>query len=193
MAGKRRPIDWAEIEREYRETATPIRDLARWHRVAESGIRARAKRHQWTRRAQADVRRPAPMGAPAAPAPGRVSPVPPEMARPEAILGRGRGLVLRMLDELEATTAHLGEIEAAIIGETADDDGGRRREALLKAVSLPARAGTLKALALAAKTLAEAALPDGKKAQQADTAAKLAQGGGRFAAPAPPKLVVSNS
>lgn len=52
MAGARKPIDWPAIEADYRKTTTSIRDLAKWHRLAEASIRDRAKRYGWERTAQ---------------------------------------------------------------------------------------------------------------------------------------------
>ena len=49
MAGKRKPIDWAGIEADYRKTTTSIREIANWFRTDEAGIRRRAKREGWTR------------------------------------------------------------------------------------------------------------------------------------------------
>ena len=54
MAGTRKPIDWPAIEADYRKSDTPIRELAKWYRTDESGIRARAKRYGWARPAQAE-------------------------------------------------------------------------------------------------------------------------------------------
>jgi hypothetical protein len=52
--------------------------------------------------------------------------------------------VLRMLDELEATTTHAGELKEMIEEITADDRDGRRRDGMLGAISLGGRAKTLK-------------------------------------------------
>ncbi|NGP19307.1 hypothetical protein G5575_18175 [Devosia chinhatensis] len=65
-----------------------------------------------------------------------------------------------MLDELESVTSHLGEFEELICNEEGDP---RRRQALLRAISLAERASTLKNLATAMKTLNEAAAPPGGK------------------------------
>lgn len=103
----------------------------------------------------------------------------------------GRELAARMLDELSATTTHLGEIEQAIEEYTADDKDGRRRYAMLKAVNLASRSAVLKNIATVAKTLSEvSAAPGGKKADAAARAGKAAAG--KFAAPEMPKLVVNN-
>lgn len=97
-----------------------------------------------------------------------------------------------MLQELDGLTANLGAIEDAIHEETRDDQNGRRRRAMLQAVSLPTRALTLKTIARALAVLREADLGarKGKKQQREENAQKAATG--RFATPAPPKLVVNN-
>ena len=177
MARAKPKVDWAAVEREYRKTDTSVRELAGWYKIDEAAIRYRAKKHGWTRPG-AGVPQPIPQ---VAPRPERVifvrepTRVSKENSCPEAIVGRGRSLVLRMLDELDATTAHLGEIEKAIVEETENDDG-RRREAMLSAVSLKARSDIVKTLALAAKTFAETGAPAGKKAEAAE-AAKTAGAG----------------
>lgn len=92
-------------------------------------------------------------------------------------------LIRRMLDELDTVTAHVGELEDMIENETANDRDGRRRAAMLKAVSLPVRTNTLKMLIA---SLAESA-PEGKKGKkEKQLEAAKAAGGGKFKASAPP-------
>ena len=50
----------------------------------------------------------------------------------------------------------------------------------------------LKSLTVAAKTLAESGGPAGVKAERQKAGERVASGGGKYAAPAPPKLVVDN-
>jgi hypothetical protein len=58
-----------------------------------------------------------------------------------------RDIAHRLLDELDATTGHIGEIDAAIVAATAGDDSPKRREAMMRAVSLASPASTLANLA----------------------------------------------
>jgi hypothetical protein len=84
----------------------------------------------------------------------RVAIAPP--AELKTAIGRAKDLTLRLLSELDAVTAHIGEIEDLILAETdADEDGGRRRAAMLKAVSLGARSTVLKVLLTATRAWAE--------------------------------------
>ncbi len=186
---KKLDIDWAAIETDFRDGDMSIRDLARWHRVSEAAVRKRAKAGGWTRLAE----------APKAPVKKReisvtysvpMTPVTVETTDPEAIIGRGQNLVLRMLDELDATTSRVGELGMLIDEATDADESPRRNEAMMKAVSLPSRAATLKALATAVKTLAETATaaPKGKKALRQETAEKSSSAG-RFAVPQVPRAL----
>lgn len=190
MCKDKKLIDWAGVERDYTKTELSIRELARWYGVTDTAIRLRAKKEGWERPPGAKKAKAEP--APPVPAPIIIVREPTELTAentdPAAIVGRGRNLVLRLLDELDATTAHIGEIEAAIEVATANDDNTRRQDAMMRAVSLKARAETVKSLALAAKTFAEAGAgaPEGKKAQRQAGAEKAASQG-RFAVPQPPR------
>ncbi len=61
--------------------------------------------------------------------------------------GHGRALTYRMLDELDAATSNLGQLQEEILASTDDD---KRRAALAKAISLPSRAAVMRDLATAA-------------------------------------------
>lgn len=194
MATKKKPIDWAGIERDYQKTDLSIRELARWYGLSEGMIRKKAGALKWFRPAgkgaQAGTQPPLRTEPAVSPPERVVTPVDSETTKPEAIVGRGRVLVLRMLDELDATTSHIGELEEQIEAAAPGKDNARQREALQKALSLSVRAGTLKNLALAMKTLAETTTtaPEGKKAQRQANAERSA-GQGRFAVPEPPRIV----
>jgi hypothetical protein len=172
--------DWDRIELEYLAGDVSVREIADRHEISDTAIRKRAKREGWVRavRTPRTVRTQAPPPRAAPPEPVPV----PEAA---VIAERGRGLVARMLDELDATTTHQGELEELIELETADDREGRRREGMLGAISLAGRAKTLKELATAFKTINEAAAPQGKKAAQQEKADQIAN---RFRGVGPPKL-----
>lgn len=190
MRTPKKAIDWTGIETDYTTGDMSIRDLAKWYSVSEAAIRKKAKANGWTRRDDAprqSVKRKEISVTYSVPETIATR----ETTDPEQIVGRGRNLALRMLDELNATTSKLDELETFIAEATDGDESQRRVEALMKAVSLPSRANTLKALAQAVKTFAETAAPEGKKAQRQANAEQAASGG-RFATPSAPKLVVSN-
>ena len=102
----------------------------------------------------------------------------------KAAIRQAKSITGRLLDELDAVTTHYDEIEDLIIDETAGDRDSRRRSAMLRAVSLGARAAALKLLIAAANTWAELERPaiatkpagKGKKAQAQDAAQTAGQG-----------------
>lgn len=148
-AKKKRAIDWKRIERDFRAGKTSIRQIAEWYEVSEGAIRKRAKAENWSQLVRPDDDEPDTFK--------KLTFVPPDMTHEQAsaVAGEGRNLAFMMLDELRATTSRRGELEELIIDETSGDQDGRRRKAMLRAVDLPERAQTLKALMLAAKTAAE--------------------------------------
>lgn len=189
MTDEKKPIDWAEIERDYRTSSMSVREIARWYGITETAIRKRAKKDGWARpekpeSSQAEEREPEPAKVYV----GTVLTA--DNTSPEAIVGRGRNLVMRLMDELDATTTREGELDAMIVSATDTGDAAQQREALRLAVSLKQRADVLKALATAAKTLAESGTPAGVKKQRQEAGEAVAKGGGKFAAPAPPLRLV---
>jgi hypothetical protein len=157
---KKKNVDWKSIEADWLLGETPIRELAQWYCISEGAIRLHAKTHGWPARKRVDTRpTQAKEKTEDPPAPAFPVCLPPALAEAAAdtrmIVGRGKDLVLRLLDELDAVTTHRGDLEAMIKADTRGDDM-RKRAAMMGAVSLPARAQIIKALATAAKTLADA-------------------------------------
>ena len=180
MATRKSTFDWDRIELEYLAGEASVREIADRHEISEGAIRKRAKAEKWVRsvRTLRTVRT-----EPVAVAASPVEPVPvPDAA---IIAERGRGLVARMLDELDATTTHQGRLEEMIEDETSGDREARRRDGMLAAISLTGRAKTLKELATAFKTINEASAPQGKKAGQQEKADQIAN---RFRGVGPPTL-----
>lgn len=177
MMKRDKPIDWKGIEGDFVAGRMSVREIARWYGVTEAAIRKHAKAAGWARNAQ----------------PGHVDRSEPVVTRmtitePGDLPEKARGLAGRMMDELDAVTSLHGELEDMICAEESDP---RRRQALLKSLSLSERAKTLKDISTTLKTLNEAAVPDGKKAQRQANADSSASAG-KFATPSAPKLVVSN-
>lgn len=155
--------DWDAIKAEYTKTPKSVRELGRWFSISDTAIRKKAKAEGWAR--------PAPEGSHREPDKNiTVSPVVTAAAADVgSIIGRGRNLINRLLDELDASTTKIGELEDLIEKATADDKDPRRYNALMKAVGLPTRAGAMKNLANALKTLNEAKTT-GKKEQAQEAA-----------------------
>jgi hypothetical protein len=179
MVKENKPIDWAGIESDYRDGRMSVRDIAKWYGISHTAINKKAKADGWQRKQQpphvdrrqaiiTDVLRPSSM-------------------KPEELPDRARGIAARLLDELDSSTAHAGELEDMICAEESDP---RRRQALLKAISTGERAMTLKNITQAMKTINEASAPQGKKQERQDAAEKVA---GKFGVRAAPKLAVDNT
>jgi hypothetical protein len=179
MPKENKPIDWEGVEKDYRAGVMSVRDIGRWYSVSHTAINKKAKAEKWTRAAQPkhlDRREPVErLSAPLETTPD--------------LSEKGKALAGRMMDELDAVTSLHGELEDMICAEESDS---RRRQALLKAISLGERAKTLKDLSATLKTFNEAAAPEGKKAQRQSNAEKAASGG-RFAVRGAPKLAVDNT
>lgn len=179
--------DWVAVEGDYRETRKSIREIGRSHGISEAAIRKRAKAEGWSRPDMKKVRT-AHREVRVASAALSTAPV-----GPDDILTRGREIVGRLMDELSTVTTSIGELEDMIFAETEDDENDKRRDAMLKAVSLGSRAGVARNLATAFKTLQESGAggAKGKKEKAQDAAQEIASGG-RFAPRRTPKLVVDN-
>lgn len=183
MTKENKPIDWAGIERDYRAGVMSVREIAKWYGVSHTAINKKAKAEGWERSQKPPhIERPKALS-------GDVIPPAASTAKPEELPDRARGIAARLLDELDTTTAHIGELEFLIETEESDP---RRRQALLKALSTAERAKTLKDIVVTMKTLTEVAAPAGKKAAQQEAADEAASGG-RFGVRQPPRLVADNT
>lgn len=184
MAKRENTIPWDRIEIEYLAGEDSIREIADRYSISDAAIRKKAKKENWVRTVRTPTRR-EPVRQP--PAPRATDPD--KAVDAGEIADDGRALAARMLDELDVVTSRRGELEDIIIAATDDDDDDSRRDAMMKALSLRNRADTLKTIALALKTLNEAAAPQGKKAAQQEKANQVG-GGRRFGALGPPTLKV---
>lgn len=189
---RRSKADWKAVEAEFRAGALSNRQIAKKFGVSESAIRKRAEAGGWVRTKLLGAHRPEREALPAVQTIIPARPPAGSTTDPASSVDLGKDLAHRLLGELDMSTSRQDEIEDAIYEETKDDENGRRRQLMLKAVSLPARAMTLKTLAQALAVLKEVDenAAQGKKAQRQQTANQAASG--RFAPPAPPKLVVNN-
>lgn len=101
----------------------------------------------------------------------------------EGAIAQAKDLTQRLLGELDTVTTHADELEDLICDETAADRDSRRRNAMLRAIGLGARAATLKVLIASTRTWADLERPGrkprgtpGKKAQAAAAAQTAGQG-----------------
>jgi hypothetical protein len=179
-----KPIDWEGIERDYCAGVMGVREISRWYGVSDTAIHKRAKAEGWIRQ----EKRKTPFEEAKDQRSVSTEIVIPTSVKAEDLSDRGRAIAARMMDELESVTAHVGDLEDMICDEESDP---RRRQALLKAISLGERSIVLKNLSTAMKTLNEASAPEGKKAQR-QANADSASSSGKYAVRSSPKLVVNN-
>lgn len=174
----RPPVDWERIEVQYRAGLMSLREIAAEHEITEGAIRKRGKRFGWVRDLTARVQQKASELV-------RTETVRTELVRSEAVrsedyprtesetvevearvvarieishrrdIGRARGIVASLLEELAAQTdgrsavERLAEIAALLDSQDADDPkaAAKIREQIAKVTSLGARASTMKSLA----------------------------------------------
>lgn len=169
-AKARRPpaknVDWERIERLYAAGQLSVHEIARNHEISEGTIRARAKKLGWTRDLDVQVKLRTKQKLLRETLRKRDAQTDAEIVEEAAAVGvavvmshrrditQARGICGMLMSELRDGTEHrvlLGEI----ISQQADDDDwpDKAREAASRAISLPARAGIVRDLSNALKTL----------------------------------------
>ena len=158
--GDRRQADWEAIEREYRAGQLSVAEIGRTYGISHPAILKRAKRDGWQRDLSQKVKQAvtARLVTDGVTDSNAREAVETAAARGVAIvrhhrhaISRGRDLTLRLLDELDATTTNVGQLQELIEEATAGDKTAQRRNAMMRAVELPSRAGVIKDLSAAAK------------------------------------------
>lgn len=162
-------FDWKKIERLYRAGLLSISEIAREAGTVPSNIRHRAKKEGWKRDLTQEVRNSArtmfvenlakkAMGLGLGDDLKSMADeqIVQEAARTQVevvrqhqkTLHQGHSLVMRMLEELDVSTSHHGDL-TKLIAETV---APLRQEALRRAISLGSRATVMRDLATAART-----------------------------------------
>ncbi len=176
-------VDWESIEADYRAGMLSVRVIARKHGISESMVRKKAGALGWERAladkvreaveeglVRTEVRTLNVKGTQCAPAHQR-SPKPANPACDREIIQAAaatgiavvqahrkdiqaaRGICGLLLNQLHDASQDIEEIEDAILAETQEDTGNVRRNQMMKAVSLPTRAATVRDLSTALKNL----------------------------------------
>lgn len=164
-------LDWEAIEGAYRAGILSIREIAKQFDVSDTAIRKKAKDKEWLRDLTDKVQQQA-MG----------ELVRTEVRTPNARTSEvrtserdiinaaaasvvevvrshrrdiysARQLCVGLLTELAHASQNLDQIEDAIIEDTQNDPSSLRRQMMLKAVSLPGRAATIRDLSTTLKNL----------------------------------------
>lgn len=156
----RRSTDWESIEREYRAGQLSIAEIGRINGISHVAILKRAKRDGWQRDLSQRIKQAVTARLVTDGVTGTNTREAVEAAASRGVevvrqhrraIGRGRDLTLRLLDELDAATTKVGELQAMIEADTISDKTSQRRNAMMRAVELPSRAGVIKDLSAAAK------------------------------------------
>lgn len=160
--------DWEAIERAFRAGALSIRTIADRNGVSDTAIRKKAKALGWERDLSEQVRKEVrnklvrgEVREDQCANPERDAEIIEEAAEEGATVVRNHRRDIRkatnlanlLMDDLMTTIKHREEIEEEIERDTADDQSGFRRSAMLGAVSLPSNAKTLFQLSSAMKNL----------------------------------------
>lgn len=158
--------DWEAVEREYRTGQLSVREIGLQHNVSHTAINKRAKAEEWVRDLTKEVRREITNRLVRESVSSEVSNANAKEAVETAAargvelvrqhrrsLGRAQCIIEKLLFELERGTDNVDDIEAAIDEETAKDKNDKRRNMMLKAVSLPSRAQTAAALSVTIKNV----------------------------------------
>jgi hypothetical protein len=161
-ARRRSDADWEAVEREYRAGQLSTREIGRIHGVSHTAVSKRAKKEGWTQNLAARVREEvatrlvsnevatANARQVVEEAATRVIALVREHRRD---IGSARQLVATLVTELQEASENVGEIEAGINDETANDQGSNRRKMMLKAVSLSTRSSAIANLSVAMRNL----------------------------------------
>jgi hypothetical protein len=166
MADKRKKIDWEAVEREYRAGQLSIREIGREYGVSAPAITKKAKKERWNRDLSNQVRK----AVNAKLVNTEVNKSNASVNEAEVVeaaaergaevirlhrkdINHGRTLVGLLMGQLEEAATNRDEIEDAIEDETAGDSNVKRRNQMLRAVSLPGHAGTIRDLSTAMKNL----------------------------------------
>lgn len=156
------PTDWEAIEREYRAGQLSVSEIGRQRGVSHTAINKRAKKEGWTRNLAQKVRQEVSARLVSAEVSATNAREAVELAATRGVelvrqhrssLGRAHRIAEKLMAELERGTDEAEAIEEAIEDETRGDANSNRRNTMLKAVSLPGRAGTLRELSQALKNL----------------------------------------
>lgn len=162
---KRKTYDWETIEKEYRAGVLSIREIAKTHGCSEGAIRKKAKQYSWdrdltekvkqkvrTELVRTEVRTPDPATEKEIVEQAAATQV--EVVRSHRVkIKKGVRVVETLLDQLSDAADKRDEIEGDIYEDTKEESTVNRRNAMLKAVSLPSHASTAVSLSNALKNL----------------------------------------
>jgi hypothetical protein len=154
--------DWEAIEREFRAGQLSVSEIGRIYGVSHTAILKKAKKLGWTRNLAQRVREEVSARLVSDEVSATTARETIEAAAERVIqlvrehrrdIRTGREAVSALVTELREVTHDRNVIEADVEAETTEDTNGRRRAAMLRAVSLGSRASIAASLSVALKNL----------------------------------------
>ena len=160
-------IDWEAIEDAYCAGVVSVKAIAAQHGLSDTAIHKHAKVEGWQRNLADKVRKEVRRKLVCADGlqeslrkPDRKiieaasDTIVSVVREHQATIRKGRALVLQLLDELEGSTLNVEEIERDIEAQPGDTEAAKkRRERMLRSVSLPTRIGAMLNLSAAMKNV----------------------------------------
>jgi hypothetical protein len=155
-------LDWEAIEREFRAGQLSVSEIGRIYGVSHTAILKKAKKLGWSRNLAQRVREEVSARLVSDEVSATTARETIEAAAERVIqlvrehrrdIRTGREAVSALVTELREVTHDRKVTEAAIEAETIEDTSGRRRAAMLRAVSLGSRATIAASLSVALKNL----------------------------------------
>lgn len=169
MAKPRKIIDWEAIKREYKAGQLSVREIASQFDCSHTGIQKKAKKNGWKRNLIKDVKKEVARKTVARVANLNDTATDDEIIEAAAERGaevesvhrkdiqQSQSLVRLLQGQLIEAATNRDEIEDSIYDETKGKDGSptqtKKRNRMLRAVSLPAHATVLRDLSVAQKNL----------------------------------------
>jgi hypothetical protein len=160
-------VDWESVERQYRAGMLSIREIAKAYGVNHATILKRAKRDSWSRDLTAKVKAAVTTGLVTTEVTTSDAKTERKIIEQAAVtiitlvrghrkdIGNARAVAEKLLKQLEDAATNRPLLEK-IVSEVEDGDTGAstiRRNALMRAVSLPSHAGILRDLSTVYKSL----------------------------------------
>lgn len=166
MSEPRKPrCDWEAVEKEYRAGQLSIREIGRRHGVNDKAIRKKATELGWSRdlagkvRAKVDEKLVRSLVREANADDAQIIEQAAERGAAvveshRADINQGRRIAGMLMDELRSNTENIQLLEE-LVGQQADEEdwNEKRKAAVNRAISLPSRAGVMRDLATAMKTM----------------------------------------
>jgi uncharacterized protein YjcR len=160
---KKSKYDWEAIEKLYRAGKLSVRQIAKIHGCSDTAIHKRARKHGWAQDLTEKINQKARNDlvwaevcisnrVPEKEIVDQAAATIVEVVRSQRIdIKRGRESVALLLDQLQTAALSRDELEEFILEQTKTDKSPKRRNTMLKLISLPSHASVVNQLSNAIK------------------------------------------